>query len=71
MNFKEIVDAVDAPMRLWMASSGEYTLTIMCNGYGEYAVNCSDSEEGVLVGGPWDSFEEAEAACHRLVSQTH
>jgi hypothetical protein len=68
MDFEEVFDEFEPPTRVWRASSEGFTCTIIYNAhYNEYAANCHDYQEGILVGGPWDSFEEAKAACLRLL----
>jgi hypothetical protein len=72
MIFKEQPDAFLEPMRLWRAESHGFIWYIMYSGE-EYAANVREKEndEEVLIGGPWDTFEEAEAACRNLAPKAN
>jgi hypothetical protein len=74
MKFEEQIDAFvhEPSWRLWRAESHGMIWYIMYNGEG-YAANVRDNEddEEVLMGGPWDSFEEAVAACRNLVPKVN
>jgi hypothetical protein len=58
--------------RLWRAEGYGHIWYIMYNGE-EYAANIREKEDDVevLMGGPWDTFEEAEASCRNLVPKSN